>query len=96
MLNKILLILGLDSSHTNLINALIDDATQEFKDYCNRDDVPQATEAVIVQMVICRYNRLKSEGLTSQSYSGVSESYIDGYPANILKMLNHYRKVKFV
>nr|DAR99050.1 MAG TPA: PORTAL PROTEIN, 15 PROTEIN, HEAD PROTEIN, VIRAL INFECTION, TAILED.2A [Caudoviricetes sp.] len=41
-------------------------------------------------------NRINAEGLSSQSYSGNSESYIDGYPADILAALNRKRKIKVV
>jgi hypothetical protein len=37
---------------------------------------------------------MNTEGLASQAYSGVSENYIDGYPAEILAVLNRKRKIK--
>jgi hypothetical protein len=39
---------------------------------------------------------MNTEGLAAQSYSGVSETYIDGYPAEILAVLNRKRKIKVV
>jgi hypothetical protein len=37
-----------------------------------------------------------SDGLAAQSYSGVSETYIDGLPEDIQKLLNGKRKIKVV
>ena len=51
---------------------------------------------VAERIAIIKLNRINTEGLTAQSYSGVSESYIDGYPADILAILNRKRKIKVV
>jgi hypothetical protein len=37
-----------------------------------------------------------SEGLASQGYSGVSESYINDYPADIKAILNRKRRLKVI
>jgi hypothetical protein len=47
-------------------------------------------------MVIEKYNRMGSEGTTSQSSSGVSASYDSFYSDKIVRMLNKFRKVKMV
>jgi len=47
-------------------------------------------------MVLVKWNRLGAEGLGSESFSGVSNNYIDGYPANITAALNNYRKMKIL
>jgi hypothetical protein len=53
-------------------------------------------EIVAEKIAIIKLNRLNSEGLISQTYSGISENYIDGYPADILNILNRKRKIKVV
>ena len=53
-------------------------------------------EVIACRIAILKLNRTNTEGLASQSYSGVSESYIDGYPADILAALNRKRKIKVV
>ena len=93
---KVLLKLDGDTSKDTLINVLIEQAQFEFKDYCNREDLPTAAVGVINEMVLVKYSKLGAEGLASQSFSGISDSFIDGYPANIIKALNRYRKVKFL
>lgn len=70
-------------------------ALAEVEEYCNRD-ADAALELIAEKIAVIKLNRINTEGLTSQSYSGVSESYIDGYPAEILTVLNRKRKIKVV
>lgn len=70
-------------------------ALAEVEAYCNR--VPDyELEMAAQRIAIIKLNRLNTEGLASQNYSGVSESYIDGYPADILATLNRKRKIKTI
>lgn len=70
-------------------------ALAEVEAYCNRT-VDFELEIVAEKIAIIKLNRLNTEGLSAQTYSGVSESYIDGYPAEILTVLNRKRKIKVV
>lgn len=70
-------------------------ALLEVEEYCNRD-ADAALELIAEKIAVIKLNRINTEGLTSQSYSGVSESYIDGYPAEILTVLNRKRKIKTI
>jgi hypothetical protein len=67
----------------------------EVEEYCNRE-ADAALELIAEKIAVIKLNRTNTEGLASQSYSGVSESYIDGYPAEILTVLNRKRKIKIV
>ena len=77
------------------INLCIKHAQAEVKSYCNRE-LDEELELCADKIAIIKLNRLNSEGLASQSYSGTSESYINGYPAEILAVLNRKRKIKVV
>lgn len=77
------------------INLCIKHAQAEVKSYCNRE-LDEELELCAQKIAILKLNRLNSEGLASQSYSGVSENYIDGYPADVLAILNRKRKIKVV
>lgn len=94
MLEKIKICLTNNIYTDDLINLFIDDTTKEVKIYCNREDIDTELESVIRRIVIIKLNRMNSEGLSSQSYSGVSESFIDGYPQDIISVLNRKRKLK--
>lgn len=77
------------------IGLALKQALAEVEAYCNRT-LDYELEMVAEKIAIIRLNRMNSEGLASQSYSGVSESYIDGYPQEILSVLNRKRKIKVV
>lgn len=68
-------------------------AMAEVEAYCNRT-LDIELELIAQKIAIIKLNRLNTEGLQSQAYSGVSESYIDGYPAEVLAVLNRKRKIK--
>jgi len=70
-------------------------AQTEIENYCMRP-LDGELELIAVRIAIIMLNRINTEGLASQGYSGVSESYINDYPADIMKVLNRKRKVKVV
>lgn len=65
----------------------------EVEEYCKRD-MDYGMEIAALQIAKIKLLRIDTEGLDSQSLSGVSENYIDGYPDNIQKLLNRKRKIK--
>lgn len=67
----------------------------EVEVYCNRP-ADAELELLAQRIAVIRLNRTNTEGLAQQSFSGVSEAYIDGYPADILAVLNRKRKIKVV
>lgn len=97
MLEEIKLLLGdAASNYTDAqINLAYKLALAEVEAYCKRE-ADTVLELAAERIAIIKLNRLNTEGLASQSYSGVSESYIDGYPADIVTLLNSKRKLKVV
>ena len=75
------------------INLAFKQALIEVEEYCGRS-LDATLEMAAQRIAIIKLNRINTEGLNSQSYSGVSENYIDGYPADILAILNKKRKIK--
>lgn len=75
------------------ISLAVKQALIEVEEYCGRS-LDLALEMVAQRIAIIKLNRINTEGLNSQSYSGVSENYLDGYPADILAILNKKRKLK--
>ena len=67
-------------------------ALAEVEAYCNRK-VDYELQICAEKIAVIKLNRMNTEGLASQSYSGVSESYIDGYPADIQAVLDRKRKI---
>jgi hypothetical protein len=70
-------------------------ALAEVEDYCNRD-ADTTMELIAQKIAIIKLNRINTEGLASQAFSGVSENYLDGYPAEIVSILNRKRKIKVI
>lgn len=70
-------------------------ALAEVEDYCKRE-ADATLELMAEQIAVIKLNRMNTEGLASQSYSGVSESYINGYPAEITDVLKRKRKIKVI
>lgn len=70
-------------------------AEEEAAAYCNRE-LDADLKNIALKMAIIRLNRLNTEGLNSQSFSGVNESYYNGYPDDIMMMLKRKRKVKLL
>ena len=70
-------------------------ALAEVEAYTKRS-LDYELEVIALQIAKIKLNRLDSEGLAAQGFSGVSESYIDGYPAEIQAVLNRKRKIKVI
>lgn len=68
-------------------------AIGEVEEYCKRD-MDYGMELAALQIAKIKLNRLDTEGLASQAFSGSSENYIDGYPQEIQNLLNRKRKIK--
>ena len=96
MLEDIKLLLNLtDDSKDDLLNLLIEQAVEYAQNYTRRDDIVDISEATIKQMVVYLFNRQGTEGLKSESYSGVSYNYENAYPESILASLRARRLAKF-
>lgn len=95
MIEEIKIMLG--EAATNFTDAQIGlalkMATAEVEEYCKRE-LDTTLELMAQQIAVIKLNRLGTESLASQSYSGVSESYINGYPAEVVAVLNRKRKIK--
>ena len=97
MLDKIKILLNIqDDAQDELLSTLMGLCREEAYVYCNLPAYDEKLDFVVIQMVIERYNRIGSEGTTSQSSSGVSADYDSFYNDKVVRLLNKYRKVKTV
>lgn len=94
-LEKLKILLGERASNYSdeYLSLLLEESTQEAKGYCRRDDIPDPLGSAVVNMALVKLNRTGAEGVASQGFSGVSESYLDGYPEEIQSILRRYRKL---
>jgi hypothetical protein len=77
------------------IELALQQSIAEVEDYCGRE-LDRSLELISQRIAVIKLNRIGTEGAASQSFSGVSESYLDGYPADIKAALNRKRKIKVV
>lgn len=97
MLDKIKILLGLtDDSKDELLNILIALCKDEAIDFCNLKEYSSKLDSAIIAMVIERYNKMGTEGISSVSTNGINESYENGYSEIVLSKLRKNRKVKCV
>jgi len=99
MLEKIKILLGLseeDESKDDLLNTLISLCKDEAIDYCNLDEYSSKLDSAVIAMVIERYNKIGTEGITSVSTSGINESYTDFYSEPVKMKLIKNRKIRVV
>ena len=97
MIEEIRLLLGdaADNYSDAQISLYLKIAMSEVQSYCNRD-LDMELELIAQRIAVIKLQRINTEGLSSESFSGVSQSYIDGYPADIKAVLNRRRKIKVV
>ena len=97
MIDNIKILLGdTAANYTDAqINLCYEMSVAEVEAYCNRA-VDKELELTAQKITIIKLNRLNSEGLQSQSYSGITETYLNDYPADILAILNRKRKIKIM
>lgn len=97
MLEEVRLLLG--DAQSNFSDAQIGLALKmalaEVEGYCNRT-LDYELEMCAERIAVIKLNRMNTEGLVSQSANGVSENYLNDYPADILKILNRKRKIKLL
>ena len=96
MLEKVKLLLGIaDNTKDDLLTLLIEQAIEEAIVYTHNECVDELNTSII-QMVVYKYNRIGTEGVDIEGYSGVSFQYTSDYPENIMRGLRAKRKVVLV
>lgn len=97
MIEEIKLLLGdaADNYSEAQIGLVLKQTLAEVEAYCKRA-IDYELEIIVERIAVIKLLRMNTEGLASQSFSGVSESYIDGYPADIMAVLNRKRKIRIV
>ena len=87
---------GISNLTTELLTDIVQDTITDVVEYINSEegtDVPTSCVSIVKDIVIVKCNKLGTEGLSSESYSGVSQSYIEDIPKDILRKLKRYRKL---
>jgi hypothetical protein len=77
-----------------LLTQILEDAEAEILDHTNRTVLLPKMEPLQRELAIIYYNRIGSEGVTSQSQGGVSVSYSTDIPEDIRKRIQQYVRLK--
>lgn len=97
MLEKIKLLLNItNEAEDELLTVLIALCKDEATVFCNLNDYSEKLNSAVIAMVIERYNKIGTEGISAVTTSGTQETYLDGYSEYVLSLLRKYRKVRCV
>lgn len=87
-------LLGVHNFTPEQVQAAGEAAKLEVQAYTRRQELDAELLAIAAQIAVIKLNRLGTEGAASLGFSGVTENYLDGYPAHIKYILNSKRKLK--
>lgn len=95
MIRRLLILLGNPpESEVETVETCLSMAQDAVLDYIGRDTLPKTAESIVIKLAIIYYNRLGNEGENSRSEGGISQSFSNDIPADILRQLQNYpRKV---
>lgn len=100
MLDDIILLIGPAAvGQDDLIELLIKQAKSFLIMYCNLDEYDKKFDSIVIKMVIEDWNKRGSEGITSKSFNGISESYSEEpYSSIIMTALKKMKRngIKFL
>ena len=75
------------------LQGIMDDVTLEVLANTNQPILNTQLESAVISLSVIAVNRLGTEGLTSEGYSGVSTSYLDDVPPRVASILNANRRL---
>ena len=106
MLETLKMLLGFtDDSRDELLNKLIDLTTARLKLLIGGIEPPEELEHIIIDVAIARFNKIGSEGLSSHSLEGESQTFthteFDGFMSELQAFLDSQKqssrgKVRFI
>ncbi|EKZ0882710.1 hypothetical protein FZW87_13965 [Listeria monocytogenes] len=77
-----------------LLDDIIEEACEDTLNETNREEVTTDLESIAVDIAVLKYNRVGTEGLASDSQSGVSNSYLNDYPETLRRKIAKKKKMK--
>lgn len=76
IIEQVKALLGItDNLQDDLLRVIQSLTEAHFKAYTKHNSVPKELEYIIVEVVVKRFNKIGSEGMTSQSVEGLSMSF---------------------
>ena len=75
------------------LKGIIDDVAIEVLANTNQPILNAQLESAVISLSVIAVNRIGTEGLASEGYSGVSTSYLDDVPPRVASILNANRRL---
>lgn len=101
MLKDLKILLGIpesDTSQDEKLNLILSGVTSRLKALLGGQDPPEELNYIITDVAVIRFNRIGSEGLSSHTVEGESQSFSDddfaGYREDIQTYLDNQKKSK--
>ena len=94
LLDKLKILTGADDLQAPVLELLVEETKKEITSYCNLDMYDKQLDYIAIQIIRYKYSKLGAESLSSQSFSGVGESFVESYPKEIYNNLNKFRRIR--
>ena len=78
LLNRIKTLLNCEGNE-ELITEIVNITEAKILNYINATEMPQELEFVLIELSVQRFNRIGSEGISSENIDGKSVSYDDDF-----------------
>ena len=78
VLNRVRTLLGV-TDNDELIYEIVEITKSKILNYINEKELPQELEFILVELAVSRFNKVGSEGFSSESTDGKSISYEDDF-----------------
>lgn len=99
MLDDLKILLGISKDDTSLdpkLNLILSSTTSRLKALLGGQDPPDELKYIITDVAVIRFNKIGSEGLSSHTVEGESQSFSEddfaGYKDDIQTWLNNQKK----
>lgn len=91
LLNRIKVLLGItNNDNEELLREIIEITEAKILNYINSSELPKQLEFILVELSIKRFNRIGSEGFTSETVDGKTMSYEESEFEGYEKYLDDY------
>ena len=91
LLNRVKVLLGItNNDNEELLREIIEITEAKILNYINSSELPRQLEFVLVELSIKRFNRIGSEGFTSETVDGKTMSYEESEFEGYEKYLDDY------
>lgn len=81
-----------DDKKDDILDILYDMVIDEIKEIIGDIVIESKLQSLVVKMLNFKYSRQGTETLSSYNYSGVSESFLEGYPEDIRLSLKRLKQ----